>query len=337
MHSSHPRPAARSGLASRPRLAVVLAAALLLVLSPLTTGSAPAAPPPPAPPMSKMSTTTLLLSSIPATGGRAVPFLRLPTRHMKAGQSIYVVGRMAAVTNVPRGPMMGIRIICLGGSGGPFTVRNHDGRAYGVQAIVVRWLFTAPHDGNYTCELRGVGATQIDPQVARLDLVASRSLLQATPVRPGAQGWMTGADTCVGTQGIPNIPQCAQPRSAVTVLARHLSAGTARFVNTVTDVQLSREYGAYPGGSSTVKVTLHATPSTASGHPCAPVRSTSRTATINGHVHHYKVNLTLPGTRVNLGGGCGRQVLLQTRVEHLAGNPVTVHDSRYSNAAAWTY
>lgn len=328
-------------MSPRPRTTAAVCAALtlamFLVLSPMATTPAPAAPPPPAPPMGRMATTQLLRGSIPATGGMAVPILRLPTRWMRAGQSIYVRGQMGATTNVPRGPMMGIRIICLGGSGGTFTVRNHDGRARGIQYVVVRWVFTAPHNGNYTCELRAVSATMIDPRVARLNLVPGHSRLAVSPVGPGAQGWFAGQDTCVGTRAMPRLPRCSRARSAVFVMARLLPAGSRRHVTAMTDVQMTREYGKYPGGPSRVRVTLEAIPATSTGRACAAPGTVSRTATITTFVHHYKVNLSLPGVRVNRGGGCGVRVLVRTRVDHLAGNPVTIHDHRYSNAGAWIF
>ncbi|WP_020575281.1 hypothetical protein [Actinopolymorpha alba] len=284
------------------------------------------------------STTKLLVTRLPAEDSPLLTVLRLPPRTLSAGQTMSVYGRIAATTNVTRGPMMGARIICLGGGGGsPYTVRNHSGKAYGVQTVVVRWLFVAPKDGTFTCELRGQAATMLDPPATRLDLVADSTLLRMVPASSGSQQWLDRGDSCVGRVGIPDIQQCARPKAATTVMHRVIPTARAKNVTAVADVQLSREYGGYPGGPSTVKVTLEAMPANADNISCAPTKKTSATYTISGNLHHYKANLSLPQIPVNQSSACGTRVRIRTRVDHLDGNPVTVHNYRYSNTYALLY
>jgi hypothetical protein len=298
----------------------------------------PEDPPVPVSPIASgtVSTQDLITTVLPNTSATS-PVLRLPPLPMRRGEVIYLKAQMGGRSNIVRTPMFGIRIICLGpggGAGSVWTVQNHLGRAFGVDTERLRWLFVAPNTTSYTCTMHGVATTFVDPTVARLTIDPATTILSATSVQPISTQWLQNTDTCVGSVPNPEIPQCAVARRTVTVLQNTVPTQGARFANLLGDVQLSREYGAFPGGISTVDVTVRATPVNAAGQTCAPTRTITGRQVINNDLHHVKVNLNLLDVPVNQSASCGRSLRVDATVTHLAGNPVTIDGPSYSNGIA---
>ncbi|GAB3413670.1 hypothetical protein [Flindersiella endophytica] len=279
------------------------------------------------------TTTALLTTTLRASNPSYSNVLRLPAMTLRAGQARFIDGRIAATSNVTRGPMIGARIICLGGGGGStYSTTNHGGKAAGTGLVVVRWLFVAPQDSTYTCELRGIAHDQLDPDHAALTLVRSSTVMTSRPTNPASAQWGDEANSCVGIKAIQNILQCSTARSTQAVLRRTISTSTAKTATVLADVELSREYGAYPGGDSAVQLTLRATPVDTSGRACASTKQLSTTPTISGNLHHYKPRLTLSNLPVNQSATCGKRLTVDVYVKWVKGNPVTMHNRVYSNA-----
>jgi hypothetical protein len=281
----------------------------------------------------EVSTTALLTTTLRASVPTYSNVLRLPAITLRAGEARFMVGTIAATSNVARGPMIGARIICLGGGGGStYTTTNHAGKAAGVRTAVVRWLFVPPKDGTFTCELRGLAHDMLDPETAALKLVPTTTKLLSRPTTPAPSQWGDDNDSCVGSKAIPNIKQCSVARLTTTVLRRTVSIGTAKKVTVLADVELSREYGGYPGGDSTIRLTLRATPLNTSGQACATTTQGSNQSTISGHLHHHKPRLTLSAVPANQSATCGKRLRVDVHAKWLKGNPVTLHNRVYSSS-----
>ncbi len=325
------------GVLSR-RTAVIVVVASLVVLAGIgllihSHRNAPSAPGEPTA-SGSVSTQDLLATSLPnSTATTAV--LRLPPLAMKAGDAQYLVAQLGTRSNIARTPMMGIRIICLGtggGGGSVWTVQNHLGQAFGVNTERLRWLWKAPNSTSYSCTMYGVATTVVQPSVAKLDIDQRSTILTATPVGRGSSQWFMDTDSCVGSVPDPEVPQCAVARKSSTVLQRTVDTGSATSASVLTDVQLSREYGYYPGGSSTVDVTAQATALDTSGQPCAATKTTTARQVITNDLHHLKANVTIAGVPVNQSAGCGGKLAVSAVVNHVSGNPVTIEGPKYSNA-----
>ncbi|GAA2757933.1 hypothetical protein [Actinopolymorpha rutila] len=276
----------------------------------------------------------LLATTLPNSTA-SVPVLRLPPLAMLAGDAQYLVAQLGGRSNIVRTPMMGTRIICLGkggGGGSVWTVQNHLGQAYGVNIERLRWLWRAPNSTSYTCTMYGVATTVVQPDVARLDIDQRTTILTATPVARSSAQWFMSSDSCVGAVPDPGVPECAVARHSSTVLQHTVDTGGATSASVLTDVQLSREYGSYPGGTSTVDVTAQATVLGTDGQPCAPTRSTTARLVITNDLHHLKANVTVTGVPVNQTASCGRSLSVSAVVNHVSGNPVTIEGPSYSNA-----
>lgn len=279
------------------------------------------------------STNSLLTRTLRAAGGGPwQPVLRLPSIAARKGQKFYLQARLATTSNVARGPMIGARIVCLatgGGGGSPYTTRNHAGRDGGIRTVSIRWIFRAPADNTYRCEVRGRADTSINPEVAALT-VQSSSFLRARSVSTSSRQWAVAKDACVGQQRIPAHPQCGSVREKVTVLDRTIRPG--RTFAAGADVELTREYGNYPGGTARVRTTLTVVQLRADGRQCASPRRTSTDRAIDSNLHHVKVHLTVPNVIRSGAAGCTDRFRARVHVRLLSGNPVLIHNKVYSNA-----
>ncbi|MEQ4209273.1 hypothetical protein ABN028_32485 [Actinopolymorpha sp. B17G11] len=250
---------------------------------------------------------------------------------LRAGEKFYLFGRLAGRSNIVRTPLMEARVICAGAGGSPWTARNLSGKAYGVESETGRWLLTVPKNGTFTCELRGRAATLLNPAVARITLDPGLTVLSMIRAPLLSMQWADPGETCVTRVRDPEIPQCNVIRTSVTVLDELVPVVAAQFANVLADVELSREYGYYPGGDATVRLTLWAVPVNGSGRPCGARREVTTTQRITGNLHHIKRNLTLIDVRVNLAPSCGAMLRAGVTVNHVSGNPVTIHGVAYSN------
>lgn len=279
------------------------------------------------------SAASLVTSELRASNPRYTTVMRMPEMPLRAGQAKLIVGQIAATSNVSRGPMLGARIICLGGGGGStYTTTNHLGKASGVQTATIRWLFIAPKDSTYTCELRGVASTTLDPDKAALKLVPDRMRLDARSVNPRSRQHGAAGDTCVGSRPIPDIRQCSVARRTATFMGKTVAVAGASTVSVLADVELSREYGPYPGGNSKVRLTLRSTPVDRDGRRCGATTHGSRTQAISGNLHHVKPRLTLHSVPAYRSSSCGNHIRVDVVATWLGGNPVTIHNRVYSNA-----
>lgn len=281
------------------------------------------------------STNSLLTPTLRAAGGGPwTPVLRLAPITARKGQKFYLQTQLATTSNVTRGPMIGARIVCLatgGGGGSPYTTRNHTGKAAGVRSVVIRWVFKAPADNTYRCEVRGRADTSLNPARATLTL-QSASYLRVRRVSGATRQWGDSGSSCAGKRRIPGHRQCATAREVAKVLDRRIRVG--RQFTAGVDVQLTREYGMYPGGTARVRTTQTIVQLRSDGKACAaPRRSRTETA-IDSNLHHLKLHLTIANVKVSSAAGCTKRFRVRTYVRSLAGNPVLIHNRVYSNAFA---
>lgn len=279
------------------------------------------------------STSSLLTPVLRAAGGGPwTPVMRLSPITARKGQRFYFHTRLTTTSNVSRGPMIGARIVCLatgGGGGSPYTTRNHTGKASGIRSVVVRWVFRAPADNTYRCEVRGRADTSLNPNRATLTLQSS-SFLRVRRVGGGSRPWGDAADQCAGKRRIPGHRQCATARETVHVLDRRFRMG--RQFNLGSDVQLTREYGMYPGGTSKVRTTFTVVQLRSNGKACASPRRNRTETAIDSNLHHLKLHLTIANVKVSSAAGCTKTFRIRTHVRSLAGNPVLVHNRVYSHS-----
>jgi hypothetical protein len=268
--------------------------------------------------------------------GGLTPVLRLPARRMAAGSKILLTTRLAARSNAVRAPRMAARIDAIGAGRvlrSPVASLNHVGRAGGIEYVVVRWLLVAPVSGTYTITMRAEATTVLEPvDRTRLGVVRGLTYLRVSNVHQSARQWGDRAEDCVGRRAIRSIPQCAVARRTTTALPQVVPIrGTTR-ASVVGDLELTREYGSNPGGTSVVDVELSATPAR-NGVRCTPPRTQKRRVAITSSRRHQHINMTI----LNINSTCGNQLPIVARISHLSGNPVTIHGWRESNGIALPY
>lgn len=281
------------------------------------------------------STNSLLTPTLrAANGGPWTSVMRLSPITARKGQKFYLQTQLATTSNVSRGPMIGARIVCLatgGGGGSPYTTRNHTGQAHGIRSVVVRWVFKAPADNTYRCEVRGRADTSLNPDRATLTLQSS-SYLRVRRVSGATRQWGDAGSSCTGKLRIPGHKQCGTARQVARVLDRRIRAGRQFTIGS--DVQLTREYGMYPGGTSKVRTTQTVVQLRPDGTACAAARRSNTESAIDSNLHHLKVHLTIANVDVSSARGCTNTFRVRTYVRSLAGNPVLIHNRVYSNAFA---
>lgn len=318
------------------RVAVALAVAVSALTGGLLINQSYADTPPAATGTTADYTTDLLTTRIQATrSGGLTAVLKLPPRTMRAGERILLTTRLAGRSNAVRMPRMATRIDAVGPGEtmrSPIASINHDGKAYGTQYVSVRWLFIAPTDGSYTITMRGEATTYLEPvDETQLTVVPDLTYLKVSNVGQTSVTWGDDHTGCVGAVAHPEpkIPECRTARSWTDALTQLVAKGTATTAVVIGDLELSREYGSYPGGTSRVQVTLQATPTAADGKPCAAKVSTSADVTITSTKHHWHQLMDLP-VRIS----CGPKLWVKVTVKHLAGNPVGIEDRDESNGIA---
>lgn len=304
-------------------LAMTIAAVLAGVAAPASAGT------------TADYTDNLLVSSLPSTeDGGLTALLQLPPRTMRAGERILLTSRLAGQSHAVRMPRMALRVDAVGAGQvlrSPVKAINHDGKAYGTQYVSVRWLFIAPVAGTYTITMRAEATTYLGPTT--LTVVPGLTYLKVSRVGQTSVQWGDDQRGCVGAVAHPDPdnPACRTARSWADTLTQTVHKGSATRATLIGDVELSREYGSYPGGNSRVSVTLAATPTAANGTPCAPrVTVTDPDVTITSNKHHWHQTMTLPDVNVS----CGPLLWVKVTVDHLSGNPVGIENSTQSNGIA---
>lgn len=273
---------------------------------------------------------TLATLQATKTGGLS-PILSTK-RAMEKGERVLVTGRLAGRSNVDKYPRMAIRAdATMPGQApvrGPVVSMNHYGRAYGTEYLTVRWLFVAPASGTWTITLRGEATTYYQTDIARIYAVDG-TYLKLTKAHSKSSTWGPGSDACVGARAVPSPSDssaCRNPSKSVRV-NRKTSATAGETFSVVSDLELSREYGSYPGGTSKVEITLYANQKTSSGNVCGTAVTKKYSQSITSRRHHVHKTMTLAGIK-----RCGSHVYTKTVVKHVSGNPVAIHDSKQSNA-----
>lgn len=261
---------------------------------------------------------TTKLTACPASC--QVPLLKLPARSFTAGQRVLYTARIAATSNHPRIVRMAIRIDATGAAVVRSTTAsiNHDGKSYGTQYVSVRWLFIAPKTGTYTITARAEATTMLG--AATLTPVRTQTYLKASTVNAKSIQWAVSAPTCVNSRAMPlsaaDIDACATKRDRA-VITKTVTRAAGTKANWLAGLELSREYGSYPGGNGTLTVTMTAQPKTATGANCGKRGVASWRPSITNNKHHYRLN----GSAVATTGSCPK-LMLTLVLDHYAGNPV---------------
>ena len=100
------------------------------------------------------------------------------------------------------------------------------------------------------------------------------------------------------------------------------------------ELELSREYGSFPGGDGNITVSVDVKPQV-NGVACGKTTSASYTMAISSQLHHKRLNATVAGAdltttlstakrkkyRLKAGADCP-QVKVITTLDHNSGNPV---------------
>lgn len=311
----------------KPRTPLIIAALIGIFLGLLSMNDAEA---------SATYTATPLTAKLMATRtGGLTPILALPARHYDAGERVLVTARLAGTTNAVRMPRMALRADATGAA----TVRsttvaiNHPGRASGTQYVSLRWLFVAPVAGTYTLTARAEATSYVEPVSSTYLSVVAGSYLKTSTVDQRSTTWGPGIEECVGSRSHanPDVAACGTRDSSATVARKYvrIPSGVSRATFTA-DLELSREYGSYPGGDGKVRVKLYVTPQTKAGSTCRSTATASRDLSISSTRHHWHETKTVAGVNVS---GCYR-AYVRTVVTHLGGNPVGIHDRAQSNGIA---
>ncbi|GAA0617588.1 hypothetical protein HPO96_12715 [Kribbella sandramycini] len=211
---------------------------------------------------------------------------------------------------------------------------------------LVRWLFIAPADGTFTCEL------QVSSYV-RNDVIDRFGTLQWR-ILPGAEliSSPVGEGTVITAArwALPSKPVAEQ-----TILRggthrtggyTHVLSTAGTWVTVVQDVNLTTCHRAdipkFPGcdeapayNGSTVETWIEAQPQHRDGSSCGTLRKGPVTSTFISVARHHKTvtNTWVPAK--SLFGGCP-QVRLSVQVRHVGGAPTILH-SNWVNAIAPTH
>jgi hypothetical protein len=287
--------------------------------------------------------TTRLVAPV-GGGGGLEPLLQLPARHFDAGERLWLTARLAGNSDAERMPRMAIRIDGVGpGDVQRSTIAstNHDGQAAGTQYVSVRWLFVAPVAGTWTITARAEATsllTQPDGSQPSIYPQPGLTYLKSSVVHPQSQEWKSSKSHCVGTEPVtnPDIPDCADPVVTKTVMGSTIH-DVPTGIDSATapvELELSREYGSFPGGTSTMEVSIEVTP-WALGAKCGQVTKAVYPVSISSQLHHKRLNATVAGADLTttltafkrkraglvVGAACP-QVKVITRLTHTGGNPV---------------
>jgi hypothetical protein len=279
-------------------------------------------------------TTDLVTTSLQATErGGLEPIMRLAARHYDVGERVLVTSRLGGKSTVDKYPRMALRVDATGAATvrGPVVSQNHYGKDAGVEYLTVRWLFVAPVAGTYTITARAEATSYYKTAETQLLIDPATTYLKTSATSTRSVGMGPANDSCVGhtNHPSPDYAPCADPRTSKDVNVKTVKTYGLDKMSVTSDLELSREYGSYPGGSGKVKVTLYVRGVNSSGKTCVGTVTSSKTLSISSLRHHYHDART-----VSLDTSCAVKVLMRTRVTHISGNSVAIHDDVQSNGAA---
>lgn len=287
-----------------------------------------------------VETSEVVTSRISADFVRKI-VLELPEAELSAGQPRYFFGQYGARSDW--GMLQGAQIRCTS-DGDTYTSVNttmdHPGEENGnssVRVVAVRWLFTPPSTGTYTCSMNGFATTTNQPEGKFLRVVAGdRTMLRMEDSpKPGGEEWLSD-----GTPRIDVDKPATTKREDVAEVMRNewTASDNATTIRVRAGVEASR---VSTGGNSpfVARTQLIVTQLNANGGACAPRVTDTETTTWD--VHHKKVHhgLDVP---VSTGAGCTRDFAIRTLVQYLKhpNHPETrrhggqVENGVYSNTIA---
>jgi hypothetical protein len=199
-----------------------------------------------------------------------------------------------------------------------------------------RYIWTAPADGGYVCELlTRVAYPAAVTGPADVHVRTGESTLTVQPAPDWAAHKFQDSERIIGPQ-------------QWDLLAMYWTApnGLAAF-DVTGDVELTNCYGPYQGSnrtdgvacttspsngnSSTVETRVQALQIATDGSYCRTTSSPMDRITISWAVHHKKNYGRLTGIPVSTAAGCTRRFRLKVFARHVAGNPSLVEVRPYSN------
>jgi hypothetical protein len=276
--------------------------------------------------------TTLLRTTVALTGTQ-YPLVTLAGLSFTGGQHYLVQAQWTATSPTRTRPaLQAAQVWCqpaAGGAGGRsvFTTRNHTGGT-GYSRALVRWMFTAPATGGYTCTLMGHAAASDAVSGQYLTVVGGgETFLSVDRVADvDGQEWRQGqVHIATGT--------------AAYVLRRNYLAGHGGRAIIFADVELTNNYdaGVY-GRDSAVTAELVVVQVDAAGQLCgAPAHTYRVSKVISSYVHHDKVYTAVDAPKSGI-AGCSDYFAVKLLVRADSGNPVIVEGggSGYTNAIGRT-
>jgi hypothetical protein len=285
---------------------------------------------------------------------------------LNEGESVYVYGKGTATSSTVAPLMEGMMIRC-GNSEYVSSTRNHEGIfAYpstgGALTVPVRFLFTAPTSGTYTCKLQAVvmGVNSSSLYLRFKAGVENTSISLSAPLS-GAAKWGTEQDPKDNDYGdggyyddeAIHVGLGLPAGTAEYALRRRWQASaSASSVDVIGDVELtSCSYAdttcaAYAWGSPSIanqgsivdtRLIVQQMPSSNSNTPCAityyPSSGYQRTFITSG-AHHRKIFHRLAEVPFSPACGTSRSFINKVEVRWVANNPVRIE--RGVSTSGWS-
>jgi hypothetical protein len=284
----------------------------------------------------------------------AIPLLRLTPEVRNEGDKILFTARLAGQVDADEITRMAIRVdaVKLNPDGPATVVRgcwatvNHDGSSYGTQYIAVRSMIEFPETGEWTVTLRYEGTSQkrkADGSLITLTPQPTLTYLKASSLlHTESERWTNPDAACVGWPANPvtdpDCPQCTAPLLGVRVLERDFDIPanlTQDKATVVAEIELSREYGSYPGGDSVLDVILNVLPydQATDTYGNQVIVTPASSTTITSSKHHLRLNLV--ANLVDLEEF--PRVKVWVDVNWVSGNPVAIDDYLHTDAAIMWY
>lgn len=294
-------------------------------------------------------TSEVLETTVKADFARKV-ILRLPPVQLTAGHARYLYGYYAGTAQ--EGLLQGGQIRCTGG-GATYesvnTTMDHPGASGGTRVVAVRWMFTPPTSGSYTCSMNAF-ASQRDFPDRVLTVVPgahTRLSIGATDAEGGVEWRQPLGETprvdvddpaTPAREDLAEVGPWVQTGEVTTFQNRErwFAPPGATRMTAWSGIEMSRVSN---GGNSpfVAATTLSVTQLTASGTPCgATPGSDAKETTFD--VHHIKIHhaVTVPVSRAT---GCTDTFAIKTTVRYVPGSGVKRHagmveDGVYTNTMA---
>ncbi|MGH8795298.1 MAG: hypothetical protein ACRDXX_21980 [Stackebrandtia sp.] len=266
--------------------------------------------------------------------------------HAAEGESTYLWARNLTVENVTSlaaGDNIGttVAIICRNADGS--ELEGERGTYWAANLVppdekelkpTLRWLFTPPEAGDYTCSVAITSYSSIIVDGREVEMRVPAGAELASRVYPASQRWtlpqeserVVDAGDSVTTLGYTYKLAADEPKLAVV---QDLNLTTCKYGSSICD-------GGSPDHDGTqVSTQVTAQPQNADGSECAPeLTSEEASRFISTPKHHLSSTNTLYIDRDQL-GDCA-QLRVSLRLTNVEGNPVIIH-AGYSTELARTH